>query len=99
VSLMKENEFSPIGKISTIILVVILGSSAVFNIFRQSVPHPYAFLVVLIGFILFLAAKISNLKKKKLISFGTKEMSEKMSNLYRVGYWLMVVGLMLTFIE
>jgi len=97
VPLMKENEFSVLGKFSTIILVLIFTGTAIINISRHTVPKPYAFIVVLFGFLFFIAAKVSNIKKHKLISFGTSNMSENMSNLYRLGYWLMVIGLLLTF--
>lgn len=97
VPIMKENEMSIMGKISTILLVFFFAGAAVINIFRNHVPHPYAFIVVLSGFTLFIFTKFSNFRKGKIISFGTVGMSENMENLYRIGYWLMVVGLILTF--
>jgi hypothetical protein len=50
----------------------------------------------IVGLLLFLTAKISVIRKRK-ISFGTGLMSEGMANLYRVGYWLMIVGILVTF--
>ncbi len=97
IPIMKENEFSIVGKFSTILLILFFVVSAAINIWRNHVPQPYAFIVVLIGFTLFIAAKISNFKKGKIISFGTNDMSKSMSNFYQLGYWLMVVGTILTF--
>lgn len=97
VPLMKENEFSMVGKFSTLLLCLIFAGTAIINISRQNVPNPYAFFVMIFGFILFMIAKLSNVKKNNLISLGTFNMSANMSNLYRLGYWFMVVGLLLTF--
>jgi hypothetical protein len=84
--IMKENEFSIIGKVSSVLLVLFFIAAAGINAWRGHVPHPYAFIVVLIGLALFIAAKISNLRKGKIISFGTTDMSEGIKNLYRLGY-------------
>ncbi len=35
---------------------------------------------------------------KKWISFGSRRMTEIMGNIYRLGYWFMVVGLLFTFL-
>jgi hypothetical protein len=32
-----------------------------------------------------------------ILSFGTAAMSENMANLYRLGYWLMAVDILVTF--
>lgn len=97
-SIMKENELSFFGKISTVVLLIFLFCSAVVNIWRQHVPHPYAFVIVIIGLILFGIAKVSNIRKGKIISFGISNMTESMANCYRIGYWLMVVGVLFTFV-
>ena len=96
---MKENEFSPLGKFLVIAVIVIPSIlSAIINIFRKHVPHPGAFIIVLIGFLFFIIAKLSVIIPKNKISFGTKLMSTGMANLYRLGYWLMVVGILFTFL-
>jgi uncharacterized protein YjeT (DUF2065 family) len=96
-SIMKENEFSPVGKAASLALVAFLLVAAAVNIARHEVPHPMAFVIVALGFVLFLAGKLSVVLRKKWVSFGTGLMSENMANLYRVGYWLMLVGVLATF--
>lgn len=93
-----DEEFTPIGRWATYLLVVVLAVGAVTNIFRGEVPHPYALVFVLFGFMLFLVAKLSVVGWKKWVSFGTTPMSAGMADLYRVGYWFMVVGILGTFI-
>jgi hypothetical protein len=34
--------------------------------------------------------------RHRLVSFGAKPMTEGMANLYRAGYWLMIVGVLAT---
>ena len=100
VKIMKEHELSKFGKIASILIFVIPAIiSAIVNIATHTVPNPWAFFVVIIGFALFLFAKISVIRKKKLVSFGTSYMTEGMANLYRLGYWLMVFGILLTFVK
>ena len=94
---MKGNELSPIGKKATIIIITLFFISAIINILRQEVPHPFAFIISMIGFVLFFIAKVSVIRNVKLISFGTKYMTENLSNAYRLGYWLMIVGILFTF--
>jgi uncharacterized membrane protein YoaK (UPF0700 family) len=95
--LMKENEFSPIGKAATILLITLIAISAVINILRHEVPHPFASIISLVGFTLFFIAKVKVIRNVKIISFGTKYMTENLSNVYRLGYWLMIFGILLTF--
>jgi len=94
---MRENEMGPVGKIATAVLLALVAVSALVNIMRGHVPHPLAFIVVLVGFALFLIAKLSVVARKKWVSFGSGLMGSGMANLYRVGYWLMVVGVLVTF--
>ena len=94
---MYENQFSPIGQTATALLVVVVAMMAVVNIGRGEVPHPYAFVVVLFGFALFMIAKLSVVGWKKWVSFGPGLMSPNMADLYRVGYWFMAVGILATF--
>lgn len=95
-----ENEFSWFGKIAVILLFVIpVIFITIQNIIKGEVSHPYSFIISLVGFALFLISKISLFLKGTLISFGSKKLTENMANLYRLGYWLMAVGLIFTFFE
>jgi hypothetical protein len=95
-SVMKENKPSKSGRLMFYLLFLLWVASAVINIKRGHVNHPGAFGIAIVGLLLFLTAKISVIRRKK-ISFGTSLMSEGMANLYRVGYWLMLVGILVTF--
>ena len=75
--------------------VVILASLV--NLVQGYVPNPYCFVIVVFGFTLFAIAKYSVISKGTKFSFGTADMNQSMKNLYRVGYWLMVVGVVCTF--
>lgn len=94
---MRENEFSPVGKILTVIIVAWFAITAAMNIMRGEVPHPFAFAVSLVGFLFFLIAKVSVISRTKRITFGPGALRPGMSLLYRVGYWLMALGLLATF--
>jgi len=52
---------------------------------------------MLVGFVLFAVAKTSVVAQQRWITFGTRTMSENMANVYRIGYWLMAVGILATF--
>ncbi len=97
VPVMKENKAGNFLKIVSLLTLAALTIGAFLNIYYGNVTHPKAFFIVLAGFILFSFGKLSVIIKKQRISFGTKLMTENMANLYRVGYWLMVVGLLATF--
>ena len=94
---MNENEFSIVGKGATYILVLMAFSSAFFNLYHGTVPSPPVFIVTIIGLVLFLVAKVSMISQGIKFSFGTGNMSTLMANLYRAGYWLMIVGFIATF--
>ena len=96
-SIFKENQPSLLSQVAIYALLglVILASFA--NLVQGKVPNPYCFVIVLFGFILFGIAKYSVISKGIKFSFGTADMSQSMKNLYRVGYWLMVVGVVWTF--
>jgi hypothetical protein len=95
-----ENELSRYAKTALVSLLVIpVIFVTILNIIRGEVHHPYGFIICLVGFALFLISKSSLFSKGKWISFGTKKLTENMGNLYRFGYWLMAVGLFLTFIR
>ena len=64
---------------------------------RGEVRNPAAFGVALVGFALFSIAKLSVILRHRFVSFGSKPMTEGMANLYRAGYWLMIVGIPATF--
>ncbi len=51
-----------------------------------------------IGFGLFLTAKIQNIRKGHLLSFGSSQMSSPWKWAYRIGYILMVIGMVLTMV-
>jgi hypothetical protein len=93
-----ENELSFVGKAAVIILLVVpVFFVTVCNIIVGEVANPYAFIICIVGFLLFLISKISLFRKGSLFSFGTKRLSQNMGNIYRLGYWLMAVGLIFTF--
>jgi len=95
-----ENEFSFFGKAVVIFLLVIpIAFITARNIIVDDVANPYALAICLIGFFLFLISKISLFRRGVLLSFGTKRLTESMANLYRLGYWLMAVGLAITFLQ
>ena len=95
---MKENEFGLLGKVVVIAVVIGLAAGALLNIWRGAVAHPELFGIALAGFALFLAAKLSVVKQRRWLSFGTQHMSPAMANAYRAGYWLMFVGAVATFV-
>jgi len=77
--------------------IIPVGCAAISNIIHGKVVHPIAFIVMISGFVLFIVSKLSVVFKKKLISFGTRKMSVRMANLYRLGHWQMIFGLLATF--
>ena len=94
---MRENQPGhPMNFVSWVILAA-LAVGSIFNFLHGNIRHPNAFFVVLVAFIFFTIGKLSVILKKQKISFGTKLMTENMANLYRLGYWLMIVGLLATF--
>jgi len=56
-----------------------------------------ALLLSCLGFIFFLAAKVSLLVDGIYISWGSKSMSRSFRASYRLGYGLMIVGFLATF--
>ena len=98
VPVMKENQLSPIGKVIVVIGIVGLALVAGMNIARGDPQRPMAFAITLLGFVLFLAAKLSVVRRRGWISFGTDLMSPGMADAYRVGYWLMGIGILATFL-
>lgn len=94
---MRENELTIIGKSFFTLLLIPVAFAALHNIWQGEVHTPSAFVLTLIGFVLFAIAKLSVIRKEHWINFGTKRMTENMANLYRLGYWLMIIGVACTF--
>jgi hypothetical protein len=95
-----ENELSRFAKVALIFLLVIpVIFITIKYIIKGEVSNPYGFIVSLVGFALFLISKISLFVKGTWASLGTKKLTENMANLYRLGYWLMAVGLIFTFFK
>ena len=92
------SEFSPVGKAASWILVAFLIVAAIINITHGQVPHPWSVVIVLVGFTLFVVSKLAVILYRERISFGTRLMTTPMANMYRLGYWLMVVGILATFL-
>jgi hypothetical protein len=96
--IMKENDLTPFGKIAILLAILLIFASVGTNIVQGNVAHPAAFWITSGGFLLFVIAKMSVILHKRWVSFGSSQMTENMANLYRLGYWLMAVGILLTFI-
>ena len=91
------SEVGLVGRTAIWILIAGMCAVAIDNIIRGDVRHPSAFVVVLLGFVLFSLAKLSVILHRQRISFGTRLMTARMANAYRLGYWLMVCGTLATF--
>lgn len=94
---MGENEFGTIGKGAVGIGLAMLLTVVCRNLIAGQVPNPSAFAITLGGFAFFLVAKLSVVCRGHFVSFGVGRMSPQMKNVYRAGWWLMVVGVMATF--
>ncbi len=94
----KENQLSFFGKAVVLAIVLAAILSALSNIYHGTVSYPKAFFVTLAGLLCFAISKGSLLTKRIWISFGTSRMSENTANLYRLGYWFMIVGIIFTFV-
>ncbi len=95
---LKENELSRVGKFATVLIIIFAIIAVISNIYHGDVKRPVAFWIVLLGLVLFTFAKLSVILHKRLVSFGSSFMTENMANVYRLGYWLMIVGILFTFI-
>ena len=96
--IMKENDLTPFGKTAILLVVLLSFAAAGNNIVQGRVSNPAAFWITIGGFSLFLIAKVSVIRHKQWVSLGSSLMTENMANLYRLGYWLMAIGVLLTFI-
>lgn len=94
---MRENELTIISKSLFTVLLILIAFSALHNIWQQEVHSPSIFALTLVGFAFFAIAKLSVIRKEHWINFGTQRMTENMANLYRLGYWLIIVGVIGTF--
>ena len=97
--------YRPFGKRSlwaldiTLPLVMALLGLLAALIAPRSLNDPFSLFVVcgystIVGFLLFLAAKLSLFYKRIWFSWGTSQMSTTFSTLYKGGYLLMVLGLL-----
>ena len=76
-----------------VIVVGILATILIPNMASRPIPFILtSFIVTGIGFILFLASKLSLITKDRLFSFGTKAMSKPFRVCYYFGYALIVLG-------
>ena len=95
--MMRENELSQVGKVLVSAIVVVASVGAAIRLGRGEVRHPELLWIVALGLILFLIAKLSVILRGKWISFGSRPMTDAMGNTYRIGYWLMIVGILIMF--
>ena len=94
---MRENGLTAFSKRVITVGIGLMFVEALANIGAGVVHDPRAFVIVLMGLASFLVAKATVIAQGTWISFGTRRMSENAANLYRLGYWLMAVGIMATF--
>jgi len=79
---------------------ILMLAAMVFRHAAHGAPRPWAFPIVFVGFALFLAAKVSVLRKGVLLSFGAtvfENASRPMKVCYAVGWLLMIAGFVLSF--
>jgi hypothetical protein len=76
-----------------VIAVSILATILIPNMASRPVPFALSsFVITGIGFLLFLASKLSLISKGRLFSFGMKAMSKPFKICYYLGYVLIVLG-------
>jgi len=96
-----ENELSRPAKwiVGPVIAAVLLAGAveATRHAARGVAPRPWGFGVVLLGFALFLVPKLQVVHTVRLVSFGSRDMTVAQDNGYRLGYFLMATGFLLTF--
>ena len=75
------------------VLMPLLGVAMAILLFQQPLLTGVVLLSPLaLGFLLFLAAKISMIRRGKFLSFGSSGMSPPMRMMYRAGYILMALA-------
>ena len=88
--------YKPLTGILWILVLIITG----YNHVQKGEPQIFGLLVVITGFILFLISKISVIKKGKFLTFGAsvaENTSKEMAICYYLGYFLMIVGFVMSF--
>ena len=95
--MMRENELSTVGKVLVTVIVFVISVSAAIRLMRGEVRHPESLWILALGLILFVIAKLSVILRGKWISFGSRPMTNAMGNTYRIGYWFMIVGILIMF--
>ena len=63
-----------------------------------SIYNLLAFGIAIIGFGLLVYSKREQLKRKEFFKFGVSSESEKDRKIYKIGYFFLILGLLLTFI-
>ena len=77
------------------IMLLILGLGVLVTVAVANPGLPLAF--YLVGFVCFLVAKLSVLRQGIWFSWGTRLMTRGYARLYRTGYIIMAIGVLLTF--
>jgi hypothetical protein len=95
-----ESTIGSIYKIFVGTAWIVLLCVAAYNHVQSGEPQILGLSILFIGFILFLIAKISVIKKGKLLTFGAsaaENLSKKMAVYYYLGYLFMIVGFIMSF--
>ena len=96
---MRENQFSRVGQISALLLLyAAVLAPAISNLCRLRVTASEAFGLAIIGAAMLTVAKVSLFKRGQWVSFGDRRMTPAMSNCYRLGYFFIGWGIILTFL-
>ena len=93
----KENELSHFSKTAVALIFFMAAVSVIVNIKKGIVPDPGSFLIVSVGFILFVIPKLCMIVQKSWVDVGPSSTTESMANLHPLGYWMMMLGILLTF--
>lgn len=99
----KFYEESPIGSIYKIFVGtawIVLLFLAAYNHVKSGEPQISGLSILFIGFLLFLVAKISVIRKGKLNTFGesaAENISKIRATCYYLGYLFMIVGFIMSF--
>lgn len=81
----------------TEILFLIQVPAILYFYAKQAKINHWGLLIILLGFVLFLIAKISVIRKQHYFTFGCDNMSKAMMISYFFGYVFMIVGYLVTF--
>jgi hypothetical protein len=91
--MFNENKMSKV----TEILIFLIIPIALYDHMKNTPPNIYGFPFMILGFLIFLIPKISQIGKGKLVSFGCEGLTQRMSLIYFSGVLLMFVGFLITF--